>query len=57
MKILQTVTKTFKPGNFPQVAIWAAQQENTPAVIYDLSKNPQKLAQLHVLALTDPEMA
>lgn len=51
------VTKSFKPAKFPQVAIWAAQQDNTPAIIYDLAKNPQKLAQLHVLALTDEEMA
>ncbi len=51
------VTKNFKPSKFPQVAIWAAQQDNTPAIIYDLAKNPQKLAQLHVLAVTDPDMA
>jgi hypothetical protein len=51
------VTKAFKPGKFPQVAIWAAQQDNTSAIIYDLAKNPQKLAQLHMLALADPELA
>jgi altronate dehydratase len=51
------VTKSFKPGKFPAIAIWAAQQDNTAAIIYDLAKNPQKLAQLQLLAVTDEELA
>lgn len=53
----EQVTKSFKPSKFPQIAIWAAQQDNTDAIIYDLAKNPQKLAQLHTLAMADSELA
>lgn len=53
----ETVTSKFKPDKFPAIAIWAAQQDNTPAIIYDLAKNPLKLAQLNELARTDPELA
>ena len=53
----QEVTKGFSPAKYPQVTILAAQMENTPDIIYELKKNPQKLTHLHVLALTDPEEA
>lgn len=51
------VTKSFNPGKYPQLTLLASRMENTPDIIYDLKKNPQKLAMLHVLAMTDPEEA
>lgn len=53
----EEVTKGFSPAKYPQVTILAGQMENTPDIIYELKKNPQKLTHLHVLALTDPEEA
>lgn len=53
----QEVTKGFSPSKYPQVTILAGQMENTPDIIYELKKNPQKLTHLHVLALTDPDEA
>ncbi len=53
----EEVTKGFSPAKYPQVTILAGQMENTPDIIYELKKNPQKLTHLHVLALTDLEEA
>jgi hypothetical protein len=50
-------TADFSPGAYPQVTILASQQDNLPDIIYELSKNPQKLTHLHVLALTNPQQA
>ena len=47
------VTKSFKPGKYPQVALIAAEMENTPDIIYELKKNPQKLATLQMFALNE----
>ena len=47
------VTKGFKPNKYPQVAVIAAELENTPDIIYDLRKNPQKLATLQMFALNE----
>lgn len=51
------VTSDFNPGAYPQVTILASQQDNLPDIMYELSKNPQKLTHLHVLALTNPAQA
>lgn len=51
------VTQNYNPAAFPQVTLLAAQQDNLPDIMYELSKNPGKLAHLHVLALADREMA
>jgi hypothetical protein len=49
----EEVTKGFKPNKYPQVAVIAAELENTPDIIYDLRKNPQKLATLQMFALNE----
>ena len=49
----EEVTKTFKPNKYPQIAVMAAELENTPDIIYDLKKNPQKLATLQMFALNE----
>ncbi len=51
------VTADFNPGAYPQVTIMASQQDNLPDIMYELSKNPQKLTHLHVLAVTNPAQA
>ncbi len=45
------VTGGFKPGKYPAIAVMAAQMENTPDIIYELRKNPTKLAALQTFAL------
>lgn len=42
---------------FPQLAYLAMQHENTPAVMYELAKNPMKLASLQKLAEMHPQLA
>ena len=49
----EEVTKGFKPNKYPQIAVMATQLENTPDIIYDLRKNPQKLATLQMFALNE----
>ena len=49
----EEVTKNFKPNKYPQIAVMAAELENTPDIIYDLRKNPQKLATLQMFALNE----
>lgn len=51
------VTAQFDPGAFPQVVYLASQLDNTPAVIYELSNNPSKLANLDYLAQRSPQTA
>ncbi len=51
------VTGDFSPQAYPQVTILASQQDNLPDIMYELGKNPQKLATLHVLALSNPALA
>lgn len=53
----EEVTGEFNPGTYWQVATMATQHDNTPAIIYELEKNPRKLVDLHMLALTDPPRA
>ena len=49
----EDVTKGFNPNKYPQIAVMAAELENTPDIIYDLRKNPQKLATLQLFALSE----
>ena len=51
------VMKDFSPGAFPQVVYLATQVENTPQVMYELAKNPHKLATLDYLVNKDPRAA
>jgi len=51
------VTANFEPAAFPQLVYLATQADNTAAIIYELQKNPAKLAQLSVLVDKSPAMA
>jgi len=51
------VTSTFEPQAFPHVVVLASQLDNTADVMYDLSKNPQKLVTIAGLAERSPQMA
>lgn len=53
----EEVLADFKPGAFPEVALLAGQLDNTAEVMYELAKNPSKLADINVLAKSDPEWA
>lgn len=53
----ETVTATFEPQAFPHVVVLASQLDNTADVMYDLSKNPQKLVTIAGLAERSPNMA
>jgi hypothetical protein len=51
------VIEDFNPAAFPQLVILANETDNTAAIIYELAKNPQKLATIAVLAERDPRAA
>ena len=51
------VTKDFDPTAFPQLVYLVAGLENAGDIIYELSKNPQKLVTLDSLAKTSPRLA
>lgn len=51
------MTADFNPSEFPQLVYLANQMDNTPAIIYELRKNPGKLADLSVLVEKSPSMA
>ena len=51
------VMTDFDPAAFPQLAFLSAGMENTAGIMYELSKNPSKLAQLNVLAERNPKLA
>lgn len=53
----EAVTADFNPAEFPQLVFLANQMDNTPAIIYELRKNPGKLADLAVLIEKSPNMA
>lgn len=53
----EEVTGTFNPSSFPQLVFLAAEMENTPDIMYELAKNPQKLATIDYLAQRDPMAA
>jgi hypothetical protein len=51
------VTADFDPAAFPQLVYLATQADNTAAIIYELQKNPAKLATLSHLVDKSPNMA
>jgi hypothetical protein len=51
------VTKDFDPGAFPQLLWLVSGLENAGDIIYDLSKNPNKLVTLDSLAQRSPRLA
>ena len=51
------VTSDFSPAAYPQITIMASQYDNLPDIMYELTKNPRKLVDLHVLAMTHPALA
>jgi uncharacterized protein with von Willebrand factor type A (vWA) domain len=53
----EDVTKQFNPAAFAQVTYLASEDDNTPEIIYELSKNPQKLATIDYMAQRDPDAA
>lgn len=53
----EEVMSDFAPQAFPQLVFLAAQEENTPAIMYELAKNPMKLASLQKLAEMHPGLA
>lgn len=53
----EEVMTDFSPQAFPQLVYMAANEENAPAIMYELAKNPLKLASLQQLAQTHPVLA
>lgn len=53
----QAITADFNPAEFPQLVFLANEMDNTPAVIYELAKNPSKLAAIDRLVERSPNMA
>jgi hypothetical protein len=53
----ETVMSDFDPAAFPNLAFLATQVDNTPAVMYELMKNPSKWATIAVLSERDPRAA
>lgn len=51
------MTARFKPDRFKEIFFLANSYENTPAIIYELGKNPEKLAQINLMMQTDPDLA
>jgi hypothetical protein len=51
------ITADFNPAEFPQLVFLANEMDNTPAVIYELAKNPSKLAAIDRLVERSPNMA
>jgi exonuclease VII large subunit len=52
-----SVTQHLDPTKFPQIVYLVSGMQNGGDVMYDLAKNPSKLATIHTLAQTDPELA
>lgn len=53
----EQVMADFNPQAFPNLVFLASQMENTPAVMYELMKNPSKWATVAVLSERDPKAA
>lgn len=51
------VTAKFDASRFPQLVYLVSGMDNGGAVIYDLAKNPSKLASISILAREAPELA
>jgi len=52
-----TVVKDFDPTEFPQIVFLVADMDNAADVIYELSKNPSKLATIDYLSNKSPKRA
>jgi exonuclease VII large subunit len=53
----EAITADFNPAEFPQLVFLANELDNTAAVIYELRKNPAKLASLATLVKESPSIA
>jgi len=53
----EDVVKGFDPQSFPNIVMLATQMDNTPGIIYELAKNPNKLATMSHLAERSPQVA
>lgn len=53
----QEMTARFKPDRFKEVFFLANSYENTPAIVYELGKYPEKLEQIDRMMTRDPDMA
>lgn len=51
------VIADFNPQAFPEVVLLASQADNTAAIMYELAKNPQKIADIAFYAERDPRYA
>lgn len=51
------MTARFKPDKFREVFFLANSYENTPAIIYELGQNPEKLAEIDRMVERDPDLA
>lgn len=51
------VMADFNPAAFPNLVYLASQVDNTPAVMYELMKNPSKWATITLLSERDPQAA
>ena len=53
----EAITADFNPAEFPELVFMANQLDNTASVIYEIRKNPGKLADLVTLMGKSPSMA
>lgn len=53
----ESVTADFNPAEFPQLVYLANELDNTAAVIYELRKNPAKLASIEAMVNKSPGIA
>lgn len=53
----EEVTSGFDSSAFPSIVYLANMMDNTPAIIYELQKNPSKLTHLSILVEKSPQMA
>lgn len=53
----EEVMADFNPAAFPNLVFLASQVDNTPALMYEIMKNPSKLATLAVMSERDPRAA
>lgn len=53
----EEITAEFDPAAFPSLIYLANEADNTPAIIYELQKNPAKLTHLATLVDRSPQMA
>lgn len=51
------VIKEFNPAEFPQIVYLVSGMDNAADIVYELSKNPQKLATVDYLAQRSPQKA